>query len=180
MVHRVFTFAAALSLLMFLATAGLWVISYRTGECVEIHFERQQSLWLVFSRQVSFRGVISIEFASDHAHTVSDFGTIRFFGGSRVIYRHDWTEPLTGPAVGSLRFSAKRYHFGFMDSREIDTATPHWLVVIAFSILPAVKAKQLRSSRQGNRCLFCAYDLTGNTSGVCPECGMAIETTAGA
>lgn len=26
-------------------------------------------------------------------------------------------------------------------------------------------------------CTVCGYDLTGNTSGVCPECGSAIETT---
>ena len=29
-------------------------------------------------------------------------------------------------------------------------------------------------ARQG-RCLKCGYDLTGNISGVCPECGTAVE-----
>jgi len=31
------------------------------------------------------------------------------------------------------------------------------------------------SERQSTTCLLCGYDLTGNVSGVCPECGMRIE-----
>lgn len=31
-----------------------------------------------------------------------------------------------------------------------------------------------------NECLNCSYDLTGNVSGVCPECGAAIEDAASA
>jgi hypothetical protein len=31
-----------------------------------------------------------------------------------------------------------------------------------------------RRIRKQNRCAVCAYDLTGNTSGVCPECGTRV------
>ena len=39
-----------------------------------------------------------------------------------------------------------------------------------------------RSKRAANRlaggiCIRCAYDLTGNVSGVCPECGTAVNTS---
>jgi hypothetical protein len=33
--------------------------------------------------------------------------------------------------------------------------------------------RRIRRRREG-RCLSCGYDLTGNVSGVCPECGTAI------
>ncbi len=32
-----------------------------------------------------------------------------------------------------------------------------------------------RSRALGNRCIKCGYDLTGNRSGICPECGRAIR-----
>ncbi len=32
--------------------------------------------------------------------------------------------------------------------------------------------------RELGLCIHCAYDLTGNTSGVCPECGTPIDTAA--
>ena len=40
--------------------------------------------------------------------------------------------------------------------------------------------RQLRAKRrhQSGRCIKCAYDLTGNVSGVCPECGVAIAWSA--
>ena len=32
--------------------------------------------------------------------------------------------------------------------------------------------------RKNQRCTGCGYNLTGNTSGVCPECGVPIEAVA--
>jgi len=51
-------------------------------------------------------------------------------------------------------------------------------VIVAVSlIVPAWwgfrRAVKNRNSRQ-NLCRACSYDLTGNTSGVCPECGRAV------
>ena len=66
---------------------------------------------------------------------------------------------------------------------------PHWalayvsLVWIAafFSIAPMVWAvKRVRSwnrSSSSMRCRKCSYNLTGNTSGVCPECGAAVTAS---
>ena len=46
------------------------------------------------------------------------------------------------------------------------------LVVVVFPILPAVVK---RRRRKAGLCVTCEYDLTGNVSGVCPECGTKIE-----
>jgi hypothetical protein len=60
----------------------------------------------------------------------------------------------------------------------------HGAVVLLFAALPAAwllcwlvreipRAMRDRKVAQG-LCLSCSYDLTGNVSGVCPECGTAI------
>ena len=51
-----------------------------------------------------------------------------------------------------------------------------WFVVLLGLIYPAYVGGVLpyvvrRRRRQLGRCEYCAYDLTGNESGVCPECG---------
>ena len=54
---------------------------------------------------------------------------------------------------------------------------PYWLLLGAASVVAAVPAaaavstgRRVRRARLG-RCRACDYDLTGNLSGVCPECG---------
>ena len=42
------------------------------------------------------------------------------------------------------------------------------VAIVALSELPGLRAYR-RSLR--NRCPGCGYDLTGNVTGVCPECG---------
>lgn len=54
---------------------------------------------------------------------------------------------------------------------------PHWFWAILFGLLPGVRGLTLIPRRRRRRrllaglCARCAYDLRGNTSGVCPECG---------
>ncbi len=64
--------------------------------------------------------------------------------------------------------------------------TPAWLLLFPILLYPAMtgafgmlrfvraKRKELRGA-----CLSCNYNLTGNVSGVCPECGTAIARNAG-
>ena len=69
------------------------------------------------------------------------------------------------------RWQLKRPGF-FGDSRGI--IVPYWFLVTCFSPLPLVRlAFLLRRTRRRdeNHCRSCGYNLTGNTSGVCPECG---------
>ena len=55
--------------------------------------------------------------------------------------------------------------------------TPLWAVALVCAIRPAwCAAAWYRSARRRRRpgcCTNCGYDLTGNVSGVCPECGSA-------
>lgn len=51
------------------------------------------------------------------------------------------------------------------------------LAVLAVAMCSALHICRVRAERAAarGRCLACSYDLTGNVSGVCPECGTAIN-----
>lgn len=52
-----------------------------------------------------------------------------------------------------------------------------WLIALAFTLPPlgvAAIKRIRRARRRAGLCGKCAYDLTGNVSGICPECGTKI------
>jgi hypothetical protein len=59
---------------------------------------------------------------------------------------------------------------------------PAWGVVLLFAVLPARRliVRRCQGTPRLNKCIACGYSLTGNTSGVCPECGTAIAGKVGA
>jgi hypothetical protein len=63
-------------------------------------------------------------------------------------------------------------------SPEVRRAVPHAIPVALAGVLPAVvltraAGRNLRRRFRGRHGLYahCGYDLTGNVTGVCPECG---------
>ena len=51
----------------------------------------------------------------------------------------------------------------------IAIAVPHWLTIVlalAWMVIPS-----RRKTGEGRHCAECGYNLTGNESGKCPECG---------
>jgi len=78
---------------------------------------------------------------------------------------------------GELRFyrSAKGLY--------LDYYFQYWLLSSLFAIYPAIFFIRSYRRRRVNRqavqpCGQCGYDLQGNESGVCPECGEAVEAVA--
>jgi hypothetical protein len=60
---------------------------------------------------------------------------------------------------------------------------PLWAPVLAFGAYPLIALIlspywRRRYRRERGLCLHCGYDLTGNVSNVCPECGTQIEDRA--
>ncbi len=59
----------------------------------------------------------------------------------------------------------------------IKVVAPVVAVVLVFGVLPLAadfRRKHRRESSERGRCRNCFYDLRGNVSGVCPECGTAL------
>jgi hypothetical protein len=81
--------------------------------------------------------------------------------------------------------------FGYFDSgpdtqlnyvsRYVLVGVPYWFLVVAFSIPPTARFLQFLRARKRDPdgCPTCGYNLTGNTSGTCPECGSAVPQLAG-
>lgn len=53
---------------------------------------------------------------------------------------------------------------------------PSWSLILLFALLPALWLYRWRIHpiRLPGQCRRCGYDLTGNTSGTCPECGAPV------
>jgi hypothetical protein len=65
--------------------------------------------------------------------------------------------------------------------RPAGPGTPHWLIAGGLTLLAAYTGYlwwRDRPPPEGH-CRVCAYDLRGNVSGRCPECGTAVAETPG-
>jgi hypothetical protein len=76
-----------------------------------------------------------------------------------------------------LEWASRSYVLGPGWGREKLVVVPQLAIVGALAILPlamVVKRRRMHALRRIGCCGQCGYNLTGNVSGVCPECGTAI------
>lgn len=90
----------------------------------------------------------------------------------------EWWPDVTIAWLGSgplLKSSTYRLGSGILWWFETGFSTRHlfmplWAPLLAFALPTAYAHHRCRRPRPGH-CPTCGYDLTGNTTGVCPECG---------
>jgi hypothetical protein len=87
-----------------------------------------------------------------------------------------WVDPDGTPVPFSRRRTGPVYYSTPM--RFAAVRVPHWMPLALAAVLPLLQAglrvrgRARRRRRAARRqCPSCAYDLTGNVSGTCPECG---------
>lgn len=130
-------------------------------------------------------GVGSLWTSVGWAGLISDGHWARFrtFGGN-IEFAYARSATLARPAY---RVTLLRGRFGVLNIgtgsernwRWAAVTAPIWAIVALFLTYPAVAfvlgpvRSRYRHSR--NRCIRCGYDLNGNISGRCPECGNASE-----
>jgi hypothetical protein len=160
--RRLFTIASAISLLLCLATAALWVRSY-------------------------FRADILIG-RSNHGTLIFQSEELASFRGRILLWRgyapgpeqsHDWNYSVSNPYElgGDGPFDC------FNTNGIVGILFPHWSLATLFALLPTWRliSAILRTRRRAKRqrlglCPTCGYDLRASPER-CPECGaFATET----
>lgn len=189
--RRLLASLSLISLLLFLAAAGLWLSALRR----EMFFghtsmpgsgsEWQWHNWSLWSRDAG------LYFRSDRY----EVGNPRFAAqwDQKPGQWHYKIQPLgtAGPPMGyptnlkpfvSSLTSGPRRGWAQVRSRHFVAGyLPYWCILALTWPLPAIFAIRWRRRRRRisqHLCLHCGYSLTGNTSGTCSECGTPIQQSA--
>lgn len=171
---------SGLSVVLLLATAGVWVRSYWVDESLT-WFERPADRSFLDRETIRWaRGGIQFEILR-YLSGVSELDDLRFHWGrfpaeGYPVWGDDWgryysSGPKHRPAMGFEWIAEKKY-----DPRIKSLTLPLYLPCLLFAILPAHFVLRLRRRRRVARrlalgcCVACGYDLRAS-SGRCPECG---------
>jgi len=173
-----FNVAAAVSLLLCLATCALWLRSYWYTEgfaYLRLDESRQYATLDIID---AIRGLMVIGHHSEPAGFL-----LRPIGGFQSAGFDHWTVP-SFPVDQIWPSRAFLNHIGFHWSRQQanqskspinfgQVVLPDWFLVLLFLIFPSIAALRIRR-RMGlaipSHCYTCGYDLCA-TPDRCPECG---------
>jgi hypothetical protein len=166
----------SISLLLFVATAGVWLDSYRATDCWNysappdaLHYRNQQtiravrgSFWYAWQHNGGFATAIR------DAHQ-------RYFEGFHS-YPSGWMDLYTGSMKGP-RFAGFEFVYQGTIQRKIVArvvVVPMWSVLAITALLPSAwfwRAIRRWKERPPGVCHSCGYDLRASP-GRCPECGI--------
>jgi len=160
--RRLFNLLATASLLMCMATIGLWTRSLYLQET--FYFGRYSlgtaggQLWIQFASRPASRAGYDCLPQSPNSST--------FFGFSYAPqYAGGWIDESLGFALASRPFPPD--HF-------TNIAVPFWFPSILTAVPPVLWLKRRRGKHPTGRCQTCGYDMRA-TPNRCPECGTTIS-----
>ena len=169
-----FNFMAGLSLLLCLATAGLWVRSYWRFDRVWYLGPPAESR--IIDEMSSQKGSVGASYSHGNRGEVLAI-TSRFILISQ--------EADAGVTTNMMEGLEGWYCFGFgyvnymsPPLRVMIVMIPHWLLLLLLLVLPTMRFARFRRQRNRLRkglCLRCGYDLRASPER-CPECGMPVPT----
>jgi hypothetical protein len=186
-----FNSLAAISLLLYVATAVLWVQSYT---CLgQVAWEQD---WLHDTssptpprfRQIflySCCGGIALQFGQARPAGASEPQSLTVFLHPRILLSFNDPRATTYAYRGSWSNQNLKERLGFywafghstyptLDLRAATIIFPYWLPLAAFTLIPAAWLASVRRRRRAFKkglCPTCGYDLRA-TPDRCPECGM--------
>ena len=177
MLRRLFNALEIVSLLLFLVTVVLWVRSY-TAE----RFDRFDLRWLGFNVH-SILGRLSFV----HLELAERQGPPLYFETPEQALQRayddsfSWRDPPGVPRFGGFQYGGHDFVTGAGHINFRTLVVPHWapaavtaplgLWWAAGAVRRFHRRRRAHARTGAGRCPRCGYDLTGNTSGTCPECG---------
>jgi hypothetical protein len=179
--RRLFTALSVLCLLLCLVTVALWIRSFMTLEQLAVGRIDIPARVVRGSIFTSNRGLIAVNVIRDAYQSRGEFDNRRRnISPSGIEYR------AMGPPgmwrVGDrwwnrlgFCYSPSVYATPLVASSERLISFPYWFVLLlglTFPVSWVVWSRvRLARRRDAGGCSHCGYNLTGNTSGTCPECG---------
>ena len=168
MTRRVLNLLTLLSLLLCAATVVVWVRSYRVGDNVQL--------------RIPVDGPVVLRIHAGFGRL--SFGVIRYnqrpHPRDEPTFRYTLEYPF---ALSDLEPRSRWRRLGFAradwssggqwPSRNRWLVVPTWALAATTAALPAIHGFRLSRRRRllPGLCRSCDYNLRGNVSGVCPECG---------
>jgi hypothetical protein len=192
MKRRLFTILSALSLMLYLATVGLWVRSHWVADHATLgHYVRQvQGYRETILRITSSNGVVMVAWERLHATGLRPgTGLIeswernhpnRWVWERKVFQGHVRQLPPPTPSwlsrCGFWIHGSASQTPGRSEWSDCSTAVPFWLLAGTCLVLPALYGSRLWRQHRRYRfglCPSCGYDLRASRER-CPECGTPI------
>jgi len=188
--RRLANFLTAWSLVLCVATGLLWAVTGRRTYFLRYASTPDANFAQTSQFLLSDYGKIAYEWVRREGRSCPADWSVGHVGFAAFgpYWRRDESPPIQafgGYGVGS-RFGYRDVVFnsGAQNAfpwrwHESAVWVPHWFLVVIFAVLPARwllrRSRQWRRERRASRgqCVLCGYDLTGNESGRCPECGGA-------
>jgi hypothetical protein len=172
--RRLFAGLTILSLILCLATVGLWGRSYWRLHGFYPAIHRPQAVQAIGVQSDFGELAFSVRQRPSDSSFAKQGVEFQYF-----VYPADSNG--TFRAVSSWPFwrSTRFYGFGYgsFDYPDTDSGRaiwfPHWFPALLFAILPAMRLRAILRARRRNRaglCPHCGYDLCA-TPERCPECG---------
>jgi hypothetical protein len=124
--------------------------------------------------------------ANQNRITAKNIDDVKYFDA----HNNEWTAPVvvqhrldSAAELSQLNIKQRGLEANLLAvsrSSQADTRLFWWLMqfamfpFIAFIVWRIVLARRQERRRMKHLCMMCGYNLTGNLSGLCPECGSAI------
>jgi len=156
--RRLVKIARTFALLLCISAVGLWVQSY--WRCYDVEWSRGS---LVTSRGILFYQFTFLSGSNPQKgprfHSLNAFYEPSGFNGPNYLYLH----------FAGITFARGGRHVQQM-------SVPFWVIVLlsgSVSLSLTLMSSRYRLTKD-KLCDSCGYNLTGNVSGACPECGTRI------
>ena len=171
--RKLFNLAAAVSLVLSMTVASFWIRCYDHYDQVGI------DLYGAYFTLSSYKGQVWAERDRWIYKPAGPERKLSAFADSRQASGMEPYQKVFG--FGVYRYVNGDNNWDPSIITTIGAIVPSWFLVALFLMLPVLwRARQYRLAALVKRgaCTKCGYNLTGNTSGVCPECGSPIEGKA--